>query len=104
MLGENVINNHNNRTNHQGNSQHNSNNDINEDDYDDISSSSPSSDHSLSYVILSTGMIIVALATSESELYITFPNMMTALEATTLADSLSRTLKADANHLFQITY
>lgn len=33
----------------------------------------PSSDHSLVYSMMSTGHVIVALATSESEFYGTFP-------------------------------
>jgi hypothetical protein len=61
----------------------------------------PSSDHSLAYVIMSTGQVIVSLATVDSELYATFSGTMTALESSRMADFLSKSLKSDVAEIFQ---
>ena len=63
----------------------------------------PSSDHSLAYVIMSTGQVIVSLATVDSELYATFSGTMTALESSRMADFLSKSLKSDIAEIFQVS-
>lgn len=62
----------------------------------------PSSDHSLSYIIMSTGQVIVSLATVDSELYATFSGTMTALESSRMADFLSKSLKVESLQIFQL--
>jgi hypothetical protein len=61
----------------------------------------PSSDHSLAYIIMSTGQVIVSLATVDSELYATFSGTMTALESSRMADFLSKSLKVESSQIFQ---
>jgi hypothetical protein len=63
----------------------------------------PSSDHSLTYVVTSTGLVIVSNATQDGELYITFQNI-DPVDACTKAEELSRTLKMEAGQLFQSSY
>jgi hypothetical protein len=60
----------------------------------------PSSDHSLAYIIMSTGQVIVSLATVDSELYATFPGTMSALESSRMADFLSKSLKVECSQIF----
>lgn len=68
-----------------------------------VLSGPPSSDHALAYTVLSSGYVVVALATYNAELYITFPCPMSPLDACTITDSLLRTeLDAAAASLFQI--
>ena len=57
----------------------------------------PSPDHSISYAVLDTGYIVVALATSDSELYATFPETCSGLDACALAQALQRSLRLDPN-------
>ena len=66
-----------------------------------VMSTLPTSDHALAYSVLDCGYVVVGLATSDSELYVTFPGTCSALEACGLANSLSRTLRADSASLFQ---
>jgi len=61
----------------------------------------PISDHALAYSVLECGYVVVGLATSDSELYTTFPGTITALEASGMANFLSRRLRADAQSYFQ---
>jgi hypothetical protein len=63
----------------------------------------PSADHALAYSVLSTGMVVVALATSDSELYVTYAGGITPVDASTMADLLSRTLHAESSQLFQLS-
>eukprot|EP01034_Spumella_vulgaris_P025311 gene25311-31754_t len=70
-------------------------------DVDTILSTAPASNHALAYSVLSTGEVIVALATFDSELYVTYPGTVTPLDASTMADFLSRSLKLDSSQLFQ---
>ena len=44
-----------------------------------ILTSPPTSDHALAYTVLSTGQIIVALATFDSELYVTYPGTVSLI-------------------------
>lgn len=60
----------------------------------------PTSDNALAYTVLECGYVVVGLATSDSELYATFPGTMTALEACGMANYLSRSLRADSQ-IFQ---
>jgi len=59
-----------------------------------VMSQLPASDHALAYVVLETGHVIVGLATSDSELYATFPGTCTSLDACGQANFLSRSLRS----------
>jgi malate/lactate dehydrogenase len=50
---------------------------------------------------MSTGQVIVSLATVDSELYATFSGTMTALESSRMADFLSKSLKVESSQIFQ---
>ena len=62
----------------------------------------PSADHALAYSVLSTGLIVVALATSDSELYVTYPGNVNPVDACTMADLLTRTLSGESSQLFHL--
>jgi hypothetical protein len=67
-----------------------------------VLSSLPTSDHALAYTVLDCGHVIVGLATSDSELYCTFPGTCSALDACGMANILTRNLKTEAAQiLFQ---
>lgn len=63
---------------------------------------SPAADHALAYSITEEGAVIVGLATSDSELYVTFPPTVSALDGCGLANYLTRLLRKDSEALFQI--
>eukprot|EP00605_Chrysophyceae_sp_TOSAG23-4_P002094 GSChrysophyteH1.ASY1.ANO1.2317.1 assembled CDS len=65
---------------------------------------SPASDHSLAYVKLESGFICIGLATSDTELYATFPDVVGVVDACGFANQLSRALKLSLNagNIFQI--
>lgn len=68
-----------------------------------IMHSKPSSDHSLAYMLLEEGHILVAIANADSELLATFPATMGVLEACNQASILSRSLRNEAlSDLFQV--
>jgi len=62
--------------------------------------SQPAADHALAYTVLADGLILVALASLESELFVTFAGQMTPLEACTRADHLSRAIRLELRDLF----
>ena len=64
-------------------------------------SGNPCADHALAYTVLSTGLVIVALATIDSELYVTFPGHIDPMDASQLTDLLSRRLNEESSDLFQ---
>ena len=55
----------------------------------------PSPSHAVSYAVLDSGQVVVGLATSDSELYTTFPDTMSGLEACSLTHTLQRSLRLD---------
>jgi hypothetical protein len=55
----------------------------------------PSPSHAVSYAVLDSGQVVVGLATSDSELYTTFPGTMSGLEACSLTHTLQRSLRLD---------
>eukprot|EP01038_Epipyxis_sp_PR26KG_P016072 gene16072-21827_t len=59
-----------------------------------------SSDHAFAHKILSTGFVLVALVTFDSELYVTYPSTISVVDATSMADFMLKSLKADLSHLF----
>lgn len=61
-----------------------------------IMSLQPSSDHSLAYLVLQEGQIVVGIANADSELLATFPATMGTVEACSQANILSRSLRNDA--------
>jgi hypothetical protein len=58
-------------------------------------SMNPSPSHAVSYAVLDSGQVVVGLATSDSELYTTFPETMSGLDACSLTHTLQRSLRAD---------
>jgi hypothetical protein len=56
----------------------------------------PSADHSLAYMVLEEGLIVVGLANADSELLVTFPATLGTVEACSQANMLSRSLRNDA--------
>jgi hypothetical protein len=62
------------------------------------------SDHALAYIRLNAGYVIVALATSDTELYATFSDAAGTLEACSFANYLHRQLKIDtiSGNVFQV--
>jgi len=69
-----------------------------------IMSDSPASDHALAYVRLNNGFVVVGLATSDTEIYATFPDAGGSLEACGTANYFHRQLKIDtvAGNMFQM--
>ena len=57
--------------------------------------SDPSSNHSISYAVLDSGHVVVGLATFDSELYTTFPETLSGLDACSLTHTLQRHLRQD---------
>lgn len=60
----------------------------------------PSADHAHSYVVLDSGEVCIGVATSYSELYVTFPNTIDSSEAYGLSNLMTRFLRKDAESLF----
>ena len=69
--------------------------DLQRDDDFHAMSADPSPNHSISYAILDSSHVVVGLATSDSELYTTFPGTLSGLDACSLTHSLQRQLRAD---------
>ena len=63
----------------------------------------PASDHALAYIKSADGFIIVGIATSDTELYVTFCDCIGAVAACGNANALSRLLKTEcsAGNVFQ---
>lgn len=62
----------------------------------------PSPDHALAYSIFQeTGVVVIGLATLESEIYVAFPGTISPLDACGSVTYLNRTLKQSGVHLFQ---
>jgi hypothetical protein len=67
-----------------------------------IQSMQPSPDHALAYSVFEdTGIVVIGLATLESEIYVAFPGTMSPLDACGSVTYLNRTLKQSGSHLFQ---
>jgi hypothetical protein len=64
----------------------------------------PASDHALAYIKQEDGYICVGLATSDTELYATFPDFIGAVDACGFANHLSRSLKIEigVGNIFQM--
>ncbi len=62
----------------------------------------PSSNHSLNYIVLNSGHVVVSLASADSELYVTFPGTMSPLEACGQCNYLSRYLRGNVENEFII--
>ncbi len=65
---------------------------------------SPSSDHAFAYVRLSSGFVVVGLATSDTEMFATFSDCAGTMEVCGLANYLARQIKIDVmnDNLFQM--
>lgn len=67
-----------------------------------IESVQPSPDHALAYSVFEdTGVVVIGLATLESEIYVAFPGTISPLDACGSVTYLNRTLKQSGSHLFQ---
>ena len=67
-----------------------------------IQAVSPSPDHALAYTVFEdTGIVVIGLATMESEIYVAFPGTISTLDACGSVTYLNRTLRQSSNHLVQ---
>lgn len=74
----------------------------NESDASVLKSILPSPDHALAYSVFEdSGIVVIGLATLDSELYVAFPGTISPLDACGSVTYLNRTLKQSAKHLFQ---
>lgn len=67
-----------------------------------IQTMSPSPDHALAYTVFEdTGIVVIGLATMESEIYVAFPGTISPLDACGSVTYLNRTLRQSSSHLVQ---